>query len=189
MVVNKMIKFFNNKKRGFTLIEMMVAVSLFVIVAFIVVSTLLTLSYSYKKAQSMRLLMDNLNFTIQSISLNLREGIKYNDGGVCSDGSCVKFVPIDVWFGKSGPLTASDFSCYSQTNDNKGIEKCTGSCPCSGSGQKIVSPEIDIQKLNFEVTGNGDRKKVRILIKGLAGSGKNQADFFIQNTISQRSPD
>ena len=66
------------KNKGFTLIEMMVAVSIFVIVAFIVTTTLLTMSSAYKKAQKMRVLMDNLSFSIQDMSLAFREGKNYS---------------------------------------------------------------------------------------------------------------
>ena len=58
-----------SKNRGFTLIEMMVSVSIFVIVALIVSGVLVQLSAAYKKAQAMRLLMDNLNFALEKINL------------------------------------------------------------------------------------------------------------------------
>lgn len=64
-----------SKNRGFTLIEMMVSVSIFVIVALIVSGVLVQLSAAYKKAQAMRLLMDNLNFALEKINLELREGV------------------------------------------------------------------------------------------------------------------
>lgn len=178
-----MVKF--KDKKGFTLIEMMVAVSIFVIVAFIVVSTLLTMSYAYKKAQKMRLLMDNFNFALQSMSLGIREGTKYDTSG-CTGGDCFSFTPIN-----------SDSNaykvCYSLEEGNR-IRKCEGvgtTCPCGEEGNDITSPGIRVDKLQFDITDNGsysDKDLVKILISGEAGTQPREiTSFFIQNTVSQRN--
>jgi prepilin-type N-terminal cleavage/methylation domain-containing protein len=176
-----MVKF--KDKKGFTLIEMMVAVSIFVIVAFIVVSTLLTMSYAYKKAQKMRLLMDNFNFALQSISLGIREGTKYTVN--CAGGDCFSFTPIN---------SDSDAYkvCYSLEGEK--IRKCEGvgtSCPCSDKGNDLTSPGIRVDKLQFIDIDNypdSDKHLVKILISGEAGTQPREiTSFFIQNTVSQRN--
>ena len=177
-----------SKSKGFTLIEMMVSVSIFVIVAFIVVSTLLTMSYAYKKAQKMRLLMDNLNFSLQSMSLNIREGIDYEIAN-----TWIKFKPIDSWINND-----NKYVCYSlsdQDPDLKSyIEKCSGSnlsCPCTNENSRFTSPDIDITNLQFTLNENSSlvkRNKVKIIIKGEAGTvSREKTSFFIQNTVSQRN--
>lgn len=177
-----------SKKKGFTLIEMMVSVSIFVIVAFIVVSTLLTLSYSYKKAQKLRILMDNLGFSIQSMSINIREGVNYSQPSVCaSDKSCIEFKPIDSWLGLSG--NSDDLVRYYL--EDSSIKKCpvvAGSC--FEAGILLTSPEIKIKSLKFifDTSPSQEQKKVKIMIDGEAGTvPREKSTFFIQNTISQRS--
>ena len=66
MISNK----FYNKQKGFTLIEMMVAVSIFVIVAFIVTVTFINLTAAYRYSQGMQQIIDNLNFSLDLIRIN-----------------------------------------------------------------------------------------------------------------------
>lgn len=165
----------------------MVAVSLFVIVAFIVVSTLLTMSYAYKKAQKMRLLMDNFNFSLQSMSLNIREGINYNNSDCPNDKNCIEFLPIDSWFNDKREMV-----CYKKVETS--LKKCIGLCSaCDESATSIISPEIKLNNLKFEIDGSsnsGLKRKVKILIDGEAGTlDRERTSFFIQNTVSQRNDD
>lgn len=189
--MSKLDKKFNksHSPKGFTLIEMMVAVSIFVIVAFIIITTLLTMSYAYKRAQKMRLIMDNFNFALQSMSLNIREGINYSPVGVPSDN--IQFIPIDA------SLTGGASMCYSLrtvSGANGYVEKCSiggsVSCPCSGRGSRFTSADINVKNLKFNIEGFGNKKKVEILIQGEAGvREKEKTSFFIQTTATQRNAD
>lgn len=165
------------RQQGFTLIEMMVSVSIFVIVAFIVVSTLLTLSYAYKKAQKMRLLMDNFNFALQSMSINIREGVSYVQSGYNE----ISFIPIDSWVAGS-----SERICYKLESER--IKKCAGGCGCSGANSYITSSDIKVTALQFSI-GNGSKKLVKIFVKGTAGNNRDKTEFAIQNSVSQRNMD
>lgn len=186
----------HKNQKGFTLVEMMVAVSIFVIVAFIVVSTLLTMSYAYKKAQKMRLIMDNFNFALQAMSLNIREGIGYESCN-SGDNSCIKLVPIDSWLaGGNTPTVCYSLEPEDSANGINGyIEKCSGACPCNDSNDSIsrlTSPDINVQILKFIINdGTGPnlaRNKVKIIISGEAGVlAREKTDFFVQNTVSQRN--
>ena len=175
-----------SKSKGFTLIEMMVSVSIFVIVAFIVVSTLLTMSYAYKKAQKMRLLMDNFNFSLQSMSLDIREGINYDNSTCDAENDCIQFVPIDSWLG-NGTLSPI---CYylSGTNVKKYIGECS---PNLTDGLDIISSGIAVDKLKFYIEEDPNTlEKVKIIISGTAGNNSRElTSFFIQNTVSQRNVD
>lgn len=185
MLKDKKTKFPQN---GFTLIEMMVSVSIFVIVAFIVVSTLLTLSYSYKKAQKLRILMDNLGFSVQSISINVREGANYSQPS-CGK-SCIQFEPVDSLWGLTTPRKNVRYFLGGES-----IKKCDvapgSTSPCPGPISILTSPEIKITKFefNFDVTPAPlKRKVVKFLISGEAGVvEREKSSFFIQDTVSQRS--
>ncbi|MEK7622038.1 MAG: type II secretion system protein [Patescibacteria group bacterium] len=74
---------------GFTLVEIMVAVSLFAVVAVITTGALVTASNVNRKAQAIKVAIDNLNFAIDSMVLNLQQGRSYH---------CSSNVPdIIVW--------------------------------------------------------------------------------------------
>ena len=141
----------------------------------------------------MRLLMDNLGFSIQSMSINIREGVDYNQTGCSNNKDCIQFMPIDSWL--SNP--PGNPVCYSL--DVNSLRKCevTGSsaCPCSyDSGSALTSPEIKIKNLKFTIVPEPNlsnslvQKKVKIIIAGEAGTvSRDLTNFFIQNTVSQRS--
>lgn len=167
--------------KGFTLIEMMVAVSIFVIVAFIISSALLSMSLAYKKAQTMRLLMDNLNFALKDMSFNISEGKNFT----CSDGNLVagcqsfKFIPLAEW--SSG---GSAYKCY-KVYDGK-IKECDSSC---ASCIDLSSPGITISSLKFTglETIPGYRSRILIELAGEAKDGKATSQFNISTIVSQRN--
>ncbi|MFA6274119.1 MAG: prepilin-type N-terminal cleavage/methylation domain-containing protein [Candidatus Paceibacterota bacterium] len=67
-----------NKNKGFTIIETMIAVALFLIIVMIGMGALLNASLIHKKSQDTRSLMDNLSFVMEDISRNIRTGYDYN---------------------------------------------------------------------------------------------------------------
>jgi prepilin-type N-terminal cleavage/methylation domain-containing protein len=77
----------NNRKNGYTIIETMIAVSVFVIVVMIGMDALLNVGVIHQKSQNTRSLIDSLSFVMEDISKNLRTGTSYHcidDNGVSS---------------------------------------------------------------------------------------------------------
>lgn len=66
------------KKRAFTLVEIMVAISIFSIVALVSVDAFITADRISKKAQAMKTIIDNLHFALNTISFNLQQGGTYH---------------------------------------------------------------------------------------------------------------
>ena len=66
-----------NTKSGYTIIETMVAVSIFVIVIVFGMNALLNANLVGRKSQDLRSIMDNLNFIMEDISRNARTGYDY----------------------------------------------------------------------------------------------------------------
>ncbi len=64
----------NKKSLGFTLVEMMVAVSIFSVVALVITGAVITANEVNRKAQSIKLAIDNLNFALENMSLKIRQG-------------------------------------------------------------------------------------------------------------------
>lgn len=69
----------NNKKEigGYTIIETMIAISLFIIIIMAGMGALLNANLLHRKSQSMRSIMDNLSFIMDDVSKNLRTGYSY----------------------------------------------------------------------------------------------------------------
>lgn len=80
-----------NKKNGFTLIEMMVAVSIFSIIALIVSSVFITVTYSYQKARDLGRLADNINFAMDHMTYNLKISTEHSCEENEKIGATVKF--------------------------------------------------------------------------------------------------
>ena len=68
----------NNKAGGYTIIETMVSISLFLIIVTAGMSALLNASALQQKSQDMRSIMDNMSFIMDDMSRNLRTGYNYH---------------------------------------------------------------------------------------------------------------
>jgi len=66
------------KDRGFTLVEMIVSLALFSVVAVIAIGALLKVINANNKAQSIQSAVTNLNFALESMSRDLRTGTDYD---------------------------------------------------------------------------------------------------------------
>lgn len=64
-------------KGGYTIIETMIAISLFLIVVTIGMDSLLNANLIHKKSQDMRSILDNLSFIMEDMSRNIRTGYSY----------------------------------------------------------------------------------------------------------------
>ncbi len=77
-------KFYQQKnKNGYTIIETMVAISLFLVIVISGMGSFLNANVLHQKARDMRSIMDSLSFTMEDISRNLRTGYRYR----CFDNS------------------------------------------------------------------------------------------------------
>lgn len=169
-----------NKRKGFTLIEIMVAVSIFSIVMVMSMGALLAILGANRKAQTMKSVMNNLNFSLETMTRDLRFASEYQLLGdtitaKSNRGGNETGVIISYSLGSNG-----DASSIQRTID--------------GISLPITAPEIKIEDLNFIVTGedegDGLQPKILITIKGYAGERKDvKSSFNLQTTVSQRSLD
>ncbi len=68
---------FKTKSGGYTIIETMIATSLFIIVVMAGMGALLSANRVHQKSQAMRSIIDNLSFVMEDMSRNLRTGYNY----------------------------------------------------------------------------------------------------------------
>ncbi|MFA6251134.1 MAG: type II secretion system protein [Candidatus Paceibacterota bacterium] len=185
-----------NKKQnnGFTLVELMVATFIFTAIMLASMGALLITMDSARKARGLRTAMDNINFTMESMTRSIRMGTNYvcvEGGGEvpgtgyldpkdCEAGTLLSFVPQ-----KADPKDPERIS-YKWDVDNHTLQRCE-----SSDCVEIVAPEVSIDKLNFFVRGSSLSDEVQanvyviikgqVIIKGVATS------FAIQTMASQRN--
>jgi type II secretory pathway pseudopilin PulG len=89
------------KEAGYTIIETMISVALFIIIVTAGMGALLNANLLHQKSRDMRSIMDNLSFIMEDMSRNLRTGYDYhciNDGFLtttnphdCASGGGISF--------------------------------------------------------------------------------------------------
>jgi len=175
-------------QEGFTLVELIVSLGLFIIVIMAAVASLYSVNDTARKVESMRSVLDNLNFAVESMSRTIRTGTQIgchgNAGVNCTfaDGGGTQ-ITIEGTLGRSGTMD------YRHSIDGTGrgeIEKWT-----NGVWIPITAPGIDVQHLTFYVEGaetdDGLQPKVTMLIQGIAIAGENVAPFAVQTQVSVRT--
>lgn len=173
-------------KRGFTLIEIMTAVSIFAVVMTISMGSILRIFDTNRKSEALKAVMDNLNLAVESMSREMRFGSVYNCGNIpptddpenCSGGNDII------------AFKANNGSTIMYRLLNGTIEKSVSAGPFIA----VTAEDIAISDLRFFVLGAtpGDtlQPKVLIKVKGTAGVKiSDQTDFTVQTLVSQRSLD
>ena len=176
---------------GFTLIELMVAVSVFVVVMFISGGAILRVLDANQKSKTLRSVMDNLNVTLESMTRTIRFGTNYHCGPIavppqpppldCSGGSNALTVR-DVYTGL--PVT------YSLSGG------CIARSINGAANQCLTSPDVNITNMTFRVSGSAPypdlfQPLVVIVIGGTVTGSKpgTQSSFSLETTASQRNFD
>ena len=193
------------KPRGFSLIEMMVAVAVFAVVMTVALGALLSMSESDRKAQTLKSVINNLNFALDSMSRSIRTGTTYHCGLVSSENmaiaqDCDTPSPISLLaFLPAGAL--SNTTVYKlETADASLCGQPAGKVSCivrstaggaSGTFAAITAPEVYIDTLNFFVKGSSPtdalQPKVTILMSGTVSvSGTQTSAFNLQTSVTQR---
>lgn len=178
-------------KFGFTLIEMMVALAVFMVVMTITLAAFLNIVDIQKKTEAFRKVNDNLNFSMEMMMREIREGKGY---GVDSSGKIFTFISRAETLENDNTPTTVTYSL----NENKFIERCVN--PCSGNEQRITSEDVNITSLYFTVRGENpygegdgkdyDQPRVTISISGESGVKKKiKTTLDLQATVSQRKID
>lgn len=184
------------KQKGFTLIEIMVSTSIFMIIMLVALGALISSSNAAKKSQALRSAMDNVNFALESMTRSLRMGSDYacvvgsvsipaSANADCSitgsGGSAIVFTPAS-----HAPGSRDSAYTLTQRADNTyALQKCTPNCV------DLVSTDVNIEKLTFFVSGSDITDNIQpsiyILIKGNVKVKGEDNPFAVQTLVSQRS--
>lgn len=77
-IMNKITFAKKNIKKGFSLVEMLVAIGIFMTIVTIAVSALISIIGANKRAQAIKNTVDSVNFVVESMSRDLRGGRNYD---------------------------------------------------------------------------------------------------------------
>ncbi len=171
-------------KKGFTLIELITALAIFMVIMTISMGSIIGIFDASRKSRTLKTVMNNLNFAMETMSKEMRFGKTYH----CGPGNIA--VPQNCPSGDtlmSFSSSEGDQIIY-RLNQNR-IEK-----QINGVGYTAVTaPEAVIESLQFYTLGadTSDSLQAKVLIKitGYAGADKNRSDFTLQTLVSQRLPD
>ncbi|MBY0539405.1 prepilin-type N-terminal cleavage/methylation domain-containing protein [Patescibacteria group bacterium] len=184
--------------RAFTLIELMVAVSIFAIVMLIGVGALLSLVETNRRAQAINSVMNNLNAAVESMSRSMRVGTSYycsnssippapatlDDPQDCPDDGGV----LLAFESAEGDSSESNDQIVYRLNGTQ-LERSLFS-GASNTWVALTAPEVSIDTFDFFVIGSvrGDGIQPRILmrIKGSASVPGGSTQFTIQSSVVQR---
>ena len=178
---------------GFTLVEMLVSISVFMVVMLVAASSPLSIIDGNGKAQSLKSAINNLNFALEDMEKNIRVGTDYKWGtSYCPSGKddCIGFTSY-----KDSASDGNDFIVY-RFND-KSIERCVKPNSTSYTISncsifdyiRITAPEVYIDYLGFYPSSPSGTENPRVLIVvgGYAGEKERiKTKFNLQTTVSQR---
>lgn len=176
MILNKKKHTLN---KGFMLVEMLVSITIFSVVMIVGAGSLLSIIDANRRSHSFKIVVNNLNLAVESISRDARFGYNYNcespSGGDCVAGGTIFY--LNTQGGDSVVYRLNGTAIEKSVNDSAFIA--------------VTAPEIIIDNLTFYVLGSdtGDtiQPKLVIVVKGHSGSGvKSRMDFGLQTVVSQR---
>ena len=180
---------------GFTIIETMIAVSLFLVVVTAGMNALLNANLLHQKSQDMRSILDNLSFIMEDMSRNIRTGYDYHcfsgiipsgspNSQSCSNGKGISFKSAD----------GSQWVYYVDTTSNGyGIFKSI-----NGVITQLTPNEVNIDSLasGFSVLGaeppqnpfssTEQQPFVTIRLIGIISFKGVDTPFSLQTSVSQR---
>ena len=194
---------FAKKVRGFTLIEMIISVGIFVVVLSVSMGALLSMIDSNRKTQSLRSAMDNLNLAMEEMARNIGQGRTYHCGIssvitpniVKEEQNCLSgeehFLAIEAHSGSSANI--NDQFVYKLEFDADGIGRLQKSMDSGSSFRNVTAPEINLEYMKFYVFDKdipNEPPRVVITIGGTAGNKENtQSEFNVQTTVTQHAPE
>lgn len=170
--------------KGFTLMEVMVAVSIFAIVVTVGIGALLTINNSYRKSQVSRQAIDSLTYILESMSRSLRTAREWDVSNSYDGTPTSSFVFRDqdgvlVTYRLASPDVYMDL-------DTDGV---TGTALASGP-YKLNPNNVAIDTFTFTAFGgNGKQSYLQINIAGTVTSGQQSSSFAYQTAVSKRSLD
>ncbi len=178
--------FKKNTKRGFTLIEIMVSLSVFIIIMTVSLGSILSILDTNTKSQTKKTAMDNLSFALESMSRTVRFGTNY----YCGSTTINPPPALDCGGGgNSLSIRSAEGSLIVYSLLGGRIMKTV-----NGASSPVTSAETTITRLTFYVFNSSPsdayQPRVVMVVSGTVGSQTStQSIFNLQTMMSQRKID
>ncbi len=171
----------HNKKRyipGFTLMEVMVSVTIFTIIITIGIGSLLTIFNTLQKSRADRETMDSLSFVMDTMTRRIRTGSAYQYYQGLPSGITFKDqagIPVNI-FEEVDPNSLSQ-RLYIQEGTDQPFD--------------ITPPNLHIDNFSITLTGQSPgsadgQPMAKINLSGTVTNGKQSSPLSIQAAVSQR---
>jgi prepilin-type N-terminal cleavage/methylation domain-containing protein len=199
---------------GFTLIEILVSSTIFVIIVTLAISSLLLMNRSFKVSQYKKEQFDTLNAVMEDMVRNIRvgtqircdEGLQYDDSIIETPEDCTNEVGDDMqasyiiaFEGVDGDAgDPSDQIVYSFTQDGNGVWGLYKSTTGYQNGTFVrLTPEsisltdsnIGFSVLHSADTGDGIQPFVTIRLSGTIVYQNDPTTFNLQTSVTPRTPE
>ena len=167
-----------NTQRGFTLIEMIVSLSLFISVMTVAASSMLSIIDANRKSQATNTAVDNLNFVIDNMSRTLRTGKAWTVVQNGTNSTRVSFAPQ----GKS-PTDPANITSYYLAGGQ--IMTQVG----GGTAEALTDPSLIVDVLNFYLDSSTTAQPfLHVLLRAhVSDKAKYRSNVNISTSISQRT--
>lgn len=184
--------------RGFTLMEVMVAVSIFTIVVVVGIGSLLTINSNYRKSQTDRKSIDSLSYVLESMSRRIRTATSWDMTTTGTPITSFSFVDQDG-------ISVRYFTQLGQTNETAVmVEIVNGPCPILGGScplPNVPDGTYTLTPVGVDIGGSAPgtglwftienppnaQPYVRINMGGTVKNARQVTDFFLQTGISKRT--
>ncbi len=196
---------------------MIVSLGIFTIVALVAVGALIKVMDANKKSIALKTAINNMNFTLESMSREMRVGSEYHYYNTSSPSILTTFSAGSETGGVSGEDGMTSWTiAFNSSKRHSKTTPDTGSChliyayrfiyniagsklqkaqqtDCEtasddNSFEDLISPEVKITKSLVEVNTEG-QPYVSFFFKGYSGArAREQAEFTVQSLVSQRLP-
>lgn len=175
----------HSDQRGFTLIEMIVSLALFISVMTVAAASMLSIIDANRKSQATNTVVDNLSFVVDEMTRTLMTGKGWavlSSGAPSVPNAKISVAPQGVAVGDPN-LTVFYYL------DNGRIMKQVG----SGTGQPLTGSNVVVDVLKFFLDiqspgGPAVQPYVHLLVRAhVNDKAKYRSDINISTTISQRS--
>lgn len=180
--------------RGFTLIEILVAIVLFTVIMTASVGALISINDANRRTQAIRAAIDNVNFAVDSMTRRLRTGTGYHclsgtESDVfteapapkdCSNPSGNTRIVFKAADSVSGITNLGDIVTYRLVEDRDGlgrieVRSTESDASVQGEYRAMTATEVDIETLRFIVVGaeatGSTQPYVLVTVRGRVGTG------------------
>ena len=173
-----------NNESGFTLIEMLVSIALFSIVIVVVMGSILTIVDVNRKSQSLTVVMNDLNFVLESVTRTIKTGdsLTANNSGdevqvTNQDGNIV------IYRFEDGAIKRKFDDITTAGDDGDEFIDLTS--------DQIVITDAAFILFNADGTESGSKQpRLLITVEGQVDVSNDISSVFkIQTTVSQRNLD